>query len=249
MRYSNSIITADNFEQATQITDIQAPAISGTPENYIFNVTNYDHTFYFAIKAKDEAGNISQISNVANFSIPDPSDVIAPSAITNLSVVSGNTNTLNKIRITFTATGDDNNQGTATSYIIKYADAEITDANWDSSTTFENYIQPQLSGYTENIDVTGLQPGHLYYFAVKAVDEAGNESDISNTPGGKLVYAINEAACHDCGNCINDCSHGAISDAGNYKTINPDLCVGCGDCSCPFGLIHKFVMGYNQPNK
>ena len=249
LRYSDSNIDADNFEQATQITDVQAPAISGTQENYLFNVSTYDHTYYFAIKAKDEAGNVSQISNTVSSSVPDPSDQIAPSQITNLSVVSGNTSYFNRIRITFTATGDDNNQGTATSYIIKYSNSEITDANWNSATTFQNNIQPQLSGYTENIDVTGLQHGHLYYFAIKAVDESNNESEISNSPGGKLVYAINEAACHDCGNCINDCSHGAISDAGNYKTIDPDLCVGCGDCSCPFGLIHKFVMGYNQPNK
>ena len=249
LRYSDSIINEDNFNQATQISDVQAPAISGTPETYLFNVTNYDHIFYFAIKAKDEAGNISQLSNVVNLSIPDPSDIIAPAAITNLSVVSGNTNTLNKIRISFTATGDDNNQGIAAAYIIKYNDSEITEANWNTSTTFANSVQPQLSGYTENIDVTGLEPGHLYYFAIKAVDDSNNESEISNTPGGKLVYAINEPACHDCGNCINDCSHGAISDAGNYKTIDPDLCVGCGECSCPFGLIHKFVMAYNQPNK
>lgn len=249
LRYSTSEISESNFQDANQLTDVQTPAENGAQESYNFTVPQYDQTYYFAIKAIDEVGNYSDISNLINAQIVDPTDLINPASINDLTVVSGNASSSSSIKINFTATGDDENIGTVDHYIIKYFGMEITEENIDLAVTFDNSVQPQESGNSELINVTGLDAGTIYYFAVIAVDEAGNESALSNSPAGKIVYVINEAACHDCGQCINDCDYGAISDAGSYKTIDTDLCQGCGDCSCPFGLIHLYVMGYNQPTK
>ncbi len=44
-------------------------------------------------------------------------------------------------------------------------------------------LTPQNPGQTENFTVTGLTPGDTYFFAVFSVDEAGNTSTVSNSPG------------------------------------------------------------------
>lgn len=63
LRMSTSVITAANFNAATQVLNVPAPKISGTTET--FTVTGLTAgTYYFAIKAVDEVGNWSAISNV-----------------------------------------------------------------------------------------------------------------------------------------------------------------------------------------
>ncbi|MBT3756945.1 MAG: ferredoxin [Candidatus Cloacimonetes bacterium] len=59
-----------------------------------------------------------------------------------------------------------------------------------------------------------------------------------------MVYQINTAACHNCSNCIYDCDDDAILQGPGYKYIDPDLCVACGDCSCPWNLIYRAVVAY-----
>ncbi|MEA1972550.1 MAG: hypothetical protein U9N34_04550, partial [Candidatus Cloacimonadota bacterium] len=246
LRYSTEIITIENFINASQILAVQTPAESGTLENFTFTDCETDQIYYFAIKTIDEFSNTSSISNIANATIISQTDNIPPAAITDLYVLSGNSDSYSQISISFTATGDDENEGTADHYIIKYSIMELNESNWSLGTSFDNSIIPQTAGSTESITITGLNEGTLYYFAVVAVDETGNQSSISNVPAGKIVFAIDETACHDCGQCINDCDYGAISDAGNYKTIDAELCQACGDCSCPWDLIYLVVVGYND---
>ena len=89
------------------------------------------------------------------------------------------------ITLIWTAPGDDGNVGTATAYDIRYSDVILF--NWDTATKVLNPPSPQEPGVREEFIVTGLSPSTTYYFALKAVDEAWNWSDMSNITTGKTT--------------------------------------------------------------
>jgi subtilisin family serine protease len=89
--------------------------------------------------------------------------------------------------LAWTAPGDDTSSGTATEYDIRYdtslpAKAD-TAAWWESATQVVGEPTPQGSGSAESIEVTGLSPATPYYFAIKALDEHFNPSEISDITG------------------------------------------------------------------
>ena len=105
----------------------------------------------------------------------NPVDFIPPAAITNLSVtpIESGTATLN-----WTASGDDENNGTATAYDIRYSTTPITDSNWVSATLVTPPI-PSIANTAESFMVTGV-PGRTLYFAIRSVDEVYHFSTLSN---------------------------------------------------------------------
>ena len=109
-------------------------------------------------------------------------DKTAPSTISNLSATTGDSS--GTVNLTWTAPGDDGNQGTADHYEVKYHSQEITSANWDQADPYDDktWSPPKSSGSAESRTVSGLTPGQTYYFAVKGVDEAGNKGGVSNSP-------------------------------------------------------------------
>jgi hypothetical protein len=109
-------------------------------------------------------------------------DVTPPSAVADLAATQGTTG--GSIVLTWTATGDDNNVGTASHYIIRYS--TISDFNWtgnfDNTTLWKNNRNVSgISGTPESEIVTGLFGGTTYYFALKAADDIPNLSPVSST--------------------------------------------------------------------
>jgi hypothetical protein len=88
--------------------------------------------------------------------------------------------TPNSVTLTWTAPGDDGASGTASQYDIRYASFPITEDNWNQATQATGEPLPQPAGSPETFEVTGLQPGTTYYFAVKTADEIPNWSTLSN---------------------------------------------------------------------
>lgn len=104
-------------------------------------------------------------------------DITAPSTIANLSAGSPAPDSLT---LAWTAPGDDNSTGTATSYDVRYFTSSITDANFSSATQVSSVPAPKISGSSESLIVSGLSAGTTYYFAIKTSDELPNVSAISN---------------------------------------------------------------------
>ncbi|MCH8003942.1 MAG: S8 family serine peptidase [Nanoarchaeota archaeon] len=104
-------------------------------------------------------------------------DTIAPGAITDLTPVD---KTFQSVTLTWTATGDDDSVGTASSYDLRYSTLLIDATNFDSATEVSNLPKPQASGSTEVFEVNSLDSSTTYYFAIKAIDNVGNKGAISN---------------------------------------------------------------------
>jgi chitodextrinase len=100
------------------------------------------------------------------------------------------------VLLQWTAPGDDGTIGTATTYDLRTSASLITSANFNLATVVAGLSAPQVAGSNESFTVAGLAPG-THYFAIKAVDEAGNWSLISNVVSVVVVDTTPPAAIVD----------------------------------------------------
>mgnify|MGYP000347176369 FL=1 len=96
----------------------------------------------------------------------------------------------------WTSPGDDGTFGTAYSYDVRYSSSLITEQNWSDAVQSIGEPSPQPSGSAESFSISSLNPDVQYYFALKAMDNVGNESKMSlfaigQTLKGTLIYSDN----------------------------------------------------------
>lgn len=175
IRYSTSLITAANFDAASEVTGEPSPSAAGSTETFTVTGLNPGTQYYFAIKAADEVPNWSTMSNVV--STTTGAEQNAPAIVADLAI---GTITGSSVVLNWTAPGDDDNSGTASEYDIRYSTAPITDANFSSATQVSGEPNPQSAGSSETFTVTGLDSDTEYYFAIKTADEVPNWSGLSN---------------------------------------------------------------------
>jgi hypothetical protein len=115
---------------------------------------------------------------VVLYGSPAPPDLIAPNAVNDLTITA---QTNNAISLSWTATGDDGNTGSATEYDLRYSTIPIVNMNdFSGATQVNNEPSPSISSTPESFTVNGLNQSTIYYFALNVFDEAGNSSGISN---------------------------------------------------------------------
>ncbi|MBK6685765.1 MAG: discoidin domain-containing protein [Deltaproteobacteria bacterium] len=173
LRYSTLPITEANFAQAI-LSPLAAPLTAGNNEQRVISGLSSDTTFYLALIVRDERGNSSPLSNVL---VAATADTRAPASITDLS---GNTASSNgTVNLAFTAPGDDGTTGTAARYDLRYHPSPITSANWSVATPIVTTPVPRSAGGRESFQVGGLPGETNLHFAVRAIDEAGNEGSLA----------------------------------------------------------------------
>ena len=80
------------------------------------------------------------------------------------------------VTLQWTAPGDDGNIGTATTYDIAFStDSVLLVNNFAAANHLVSPPTPEIAGTIQTTVVTGLEENVRYYFALKAVDEAGNQ--------------------------------------------------------------------------
>jgi len=86
----------------------------------------------------------------------------------------------NTVKLTWSAPGDDGTVGTAQVYDLRYSTAPIDAGNFAGATAASPQPTPLPAGSGQVHLVPGLTPGVTYWFALRARDDAGNWSGISN---------------------------------------------------------------------
>ncbi|MFH1367598.1 MAG: T9SS type A sorting domain-containing protein [Elusimicrobiota bacterium] len=93
------------------------------------------------------------------------------------------------IKLTWTAPGNDEYTGTATSYVLKYGLTAInTEAEFNAATTIPTNA-PAAAGNTESLIVSGLSNNTLYNFAIKSIEEYGAVSAIDSVSPRANTYS------------------------------------------------------------
>ena len=173
--------SAGGVQEVSPMADVsngyrKVPKLGNTNHNNSWTIKNLSGgTYYWSVQAIDNGFAGSEFADEQSFIIS--SDPTPPAAVTNLSVSSVNTSTAN---LTWTAPGDDGDQGIATTYDIRYSTSAIDDSNWDSAIQATGEPIPQAAGFSETFTVTGLSDTTTYYFAMKTADEVPNWSGLSN---------------------------------------------------------------------
>lgn len=110
---------------------------------------------------------------------------LPPTAVSDLTAIEGST--AGTVDLSWTAPGGDGDVGTAVSYAVRYADSPIvTELGWLNATDVPDEPLPQTAGTMQNMTVSGLAAGQTYYFAIRAEDDAGQMSGLSNSPSVTL---------------------------------------------------------------
>jgi hypothetical protein len=108
-------------------------------------------------------------------------DTIPPATVIDLTVGTIGTTS---VSLMWSAPGDDDTDGTASSYDLRYHTETITDANWESAVHVNGVRSPKEAGQREIFTVTNLACTTGYFFALKTQDEVPNTSGLSNCPYG-----------------------------------------------------------------
>ena len=87
----------------------------------------------------------------------------------------------------WTATGDDGLIGTASSYDVRYSTAPLDEMNFAAAARASNPPNPLPAGAVQQMRVEGLEFEAIHYFAVRARDEWGNASPLSNLAIGTTL--------------------------------------------------------------
>jgi hypothetical protein len=190
------VMSETQYQTAFQVSGEPAPLVSGTSQSMPVTGLTPSTNYCFAIKAIDAAGNVSALDVTGTYSTPgvpgttstacfttQAPDTTPPAAVSNLAAVlvtSGAYTYTDRVKLTWTAVGDDNNTGTAASYQLRYSLSPITSGNFSSATLVTGVPVTQAAGGLESFTVTGLQSNVTYYFAMTVSDEVPNASGLSN---------------------------------------------------------------------
>jgi len=114
--------------------------------------------------------------SVARFS---ETDVTAPAQVTDVTITG---DFVSSFTLSWTAVGDDGFTGTATAYQLRRSNAPISEASWAGAQiiTGAGLLVPSQAGFTENLTISDVDRSVDNHYALKVIDDAGNQSMVSN---------------------------------------------------------------------
>jgi hypothetical protein len=132
------------------------------------------HPLFMALLA---AALVCGLGACSSSTEPGGEDSDAPAPINDLTVGSF---TEHAVTLTWTATGDDGDIGTASRYEVRRSDVFLYPGTWDTGVVVPGPPTPQASGGTETMTIDELETDRVYFFALTVFDDQDNSPGCSN---------------------------------------------------------------------
>jgi len=169
LRVSESPINGTNFDLALRVTGLPAPVASGTRQSVTVRGLTRGTTYYFALKVVDDAGNVSNLSNLARWDwVLDTAPPSAPHG------VRGKKEKPGKVVVNWTA-GSEPDLAGYTVYRAQQATGPFVK------------LTPVLITINEFTDIDLPPDAQSLWYEVTATDVTGNESARSETAPVDLI--------------------------------------------------------------
>ncbi len=187
----NTIIISDdtgNTRDFSDTRDITPPALRFTLPILIDEYVELKHS-----ELHSSQSGLNGPVAYTTLEFQSNNDTTPPAIVTNF--ITGNPRPFS-IKLQWNNPGDNNNQGTASGFDIRYSTQPITRENFSQANIWPFNKQNDLSLFaTTTLRVMGLQPSTQYYFAVRAYDEVNNFGSIafSNPLSTPSIAAFNSA--------------------------------------------------------
>ena len=104
-------------------------------------------------------------------------DTVAPELVLDLAVIDS---TASSVTLRWTAPGDDGAEGRASAYDVRFIRTYIDPLAWETATPVSGEPAPRGAGTAQTSAVQGLTSGTSYTSALRACDDVGYWSGISN---------------------------------------------------------------------
>ena len=171
-RISTQPLDEKTFELADPIAGFPSPAPGGSAESFLLEGLVARITYFVAVRATDDEGNLSGLSNVVSF---QTLDLVAPDAVVDLAAEALDEN---RVAITWTAPSDEDGSPVAL-YDVRWSEAEITEINFRDANEI-TAPAPAEPGTEQGLVQNGFSRDMQLYFALRSFDGAGNGSELSN---------------------------------------------------------------------
>lgn len=135
-------------------------------------------TYHYRVTAVDVMGNKTVLPD-ARFTVGDT----IPPCKTLIAIARPSDDAL---EIRFTAPGEDARHGAAAAYNLRWSTEPLHLGNWQQAKRVANLPAPQPGSSKEVLRLSGFPKGKTYYFALRAIDAAGQESLLSNVVSDPL---------------------------------------------------------------
>lgn len=170
------IATLTDFSRATPVSGVPTPSIVGATESATVSGLTPATQYWFALRTQDDAGNLSDLSNIVSGSTLASTDFTRP-ALVPLALV-GVTNT--SVTVSWTDSGDDSLTGNASGTELRWATSAITEANWVTATAVANVPAPGAPGTPHQLTIGGLDRTRDLWFAARARDDVNWRSGVAS---------------------------------------------------------------------
>ena len=167
VRRAEAPITDETWEAAVPVSIVLVKR-TGEDKEYLVRALPGGRELFFAIRSFDGSRNRSDLSNVVSAVLPE--DVYPPATVT----PRVRERQFDRLRITWTSPGDDENQGNAEAYEIRIAPDPLGPGDLESTLPISGVPAPRPPGLPEEYIFTGLDPQEDYWIWIRARDESGN---------------------------------------------------------------------------
>lgn len=169
------IVTSADFDAAIPVASVPVPQSAGGAESALVSGLVPATSYWFALRAEDESGNRSVLSNILQATTLPSSDVTRPAPVVLALVTSDGTS----VTLGWSDVGDDSLSGTATALELRWSYGAITEANWAQATIAPGAPLPGPAGTPHTLQIVGLDRSRDVWVAARARDDVNRVSALA----------------------------------------------------------------------